>query len=396
MPTATMTIVDAISKEIYGERIESQQQEEVVTLKRIERTSDGVTEKVGGKYVDFPLKVKRNHSIGYRNENEQLANPDTQGYAEVHIGLKYGYARCRLTGQVMTLAENNTQAFASAMDQEMDGLGNDVIKDYNRIIYGDGSGLLATITADGSNTVTVDSVQRLEIGMFVDMLTRTTGAVEASNRKITAINETTLVVTYDGADQTGTTAMGLYRTGNYGREPNGFASIISSTGVLYGLDPAVEAKWKSQILSNSGTLRALSEGLMIQMADNIRIKSGKRTSVIFSSLGVRRAYFNLLTQQRRYTDTKSFEGGFEGLAFNYGKEIPVVEDVDAPPNKMFYVHESSFKIYRNRPWHWADDDGTVWKWVHDYDAWDAVYRQYSETGNSQRNAQGRIDDITEG
>lgn len=405
MGQATMTTVDAILKEVYGPRIEDQLQNELTALRRIERSSEGVVETVGGKYVDFPIRVKRNTGIGYRQEDETLPAAGQQGYAEVHVGLKYGYGRVRLTGQVMQLAERNYQAFASAMDREMEGLKDDVLKDSQRIVYGDSTGLLAKVTADGANTVTVDNAQYLEVGMNVDIRTRSNGAAVATARTITNIVPTVepaATVTYDGADVAATVAEGLYREGNYlagtKREPAGLELIVNDTDTLHTLAPATEPKWKAIVKNNpagAGTNRALSEGLMIETADAVR-KNGGKTSVILTGLGVRRAYFNLLTQQRRYTDTKEFAGGFTGLAFNYGKEVPVVEDVDCRPNKMYFLMESAMKVYRNKPWHWADEDGSVLKWVTDKDAWEALLRQYWEIATDRRNGHASLNDITEG
>ncbi len=403
MADATMTTVEALLKEVYEGRLESQLQNEVTAIKRLERTSDGVVETVGGKYVDFPIKVKRNPGIGYRSESEQLPTAGRAGYAAVHVPLRYGYSRGRLTGQVMELAEKNYQAFASAMDQEMEGTKEDTVKDTNRIVYGDSSGLLATVTADGSNTVTVASIQYLDIGMMVDIRTRSSGALIAADREITAINETTLVVTYSGADATASSTDGLYRTNNYAsgtkREPSGLGlTVDATTTALHGVDPATQPKWAATVRNNAaapGTNRALSEGAMIELCDAIRVKGGK-TSVILTPLGCRRAYFNLLTQQRRYADTKEFAGGFNGLAFNYGTEIPVVEDVDAPANKMYFLDESELKIYRSKPWSWLDREGHVLKWVNDYDDWEYILYQYWEIGTSRRNAHGVLTDITEG
>lgn len=405
MATATMTTVDAILKEVYGPRIEDQLQSEMVTMKRIERTSDGVVETVGGKYVDFPIRVARNAGIGYRQENETLPTAGIQGYSEVHVPLKYGYVRGRLTGQLMQLADKNYQAFASGMDREMEGAKNDVLKDQNRIAYGDGTGLLATVTADGANTVTVSNIQYLEVGMQVDILTRSTGAVVAADRQITIIAETTYpagTVTYSGADVAASANEGLYRTNNFltatSREPSGFGLIVSATATLHGLTVAAQAKWAAIVKNNpagAGTNRALSEGLMIDLCDSVR-RNGGKTTVIFTSLGVRRAYFNLLTQQRRYTDTKEFAGGFQGLPFNYGTEIPMVEDVDAPPNTMWFIAENELKIYRNKEWHFINEDGTTLKWVHDLDAFEYILRCYWEIGTQQRNAHGRLNDLTEG
>jgi len=399
MASATMTTLDAILKEVYGPRIETQLVDENVARKRIERTSDGVVETVGGKYVDFPIHVTRNTGIGWRREEEILPAAGRQGYAEVHVPLQYGYGRAKITGQVMELAETNVQAFASGLDQEMTRLKDDIAKDENRITYGDGNGLLASVTADGVNTVTVDNIQYLEIGMLIDIRTRSNGAAVISSRTIDAINETTKVVTYSGADAAATATEGIYREGNYAggtrREPAGFDLIVSETLPLHGLDPALQPKWKATVRANGGTPRALSEGLMIELCDAVRTKGGK-TSAIFTNLGVRRAYFNLLTQQRRYTDTKEYAGGFQGLPFNYGTEVPVVEDVDCKPNRMYFIDEDKIKIFRSKEWHWADKDGSIFKWVHDYDIWEALIKSYYEFGTVRRNAQGALMDLIEG
>ena len=395
---ATLTTVDAILKEIYAPRIEEQLQSEVVGLKRIEKTSDGVSQKAGGKYVDIPIRVSRNHGIGYRNENEALPAAGQQGYAEVHVPLRYGYGRVRLTAQLMRLADGNPQAFASAMDREMNGLKDDLMKDQSRIFYGDGTGLMATISSAGagaSATHTVDNIQYLEEGAIVDVLVKSSGATVQLNTTVDAVNESTNVVTFaDSFESNSANNHGIYRQGSYGKEASGLDLIVDDTDVLHTLDPASQPKWAATVMANGGTNRALAESLMITAVDNARKKGGK-TSVFLTTLGVRRSYFNLLTQQRRYPNTKEFAGGFTGLAFHHGREIPVVDDVDAPPNKMWGLDEDKFKFYRESPWHWADEDGTVLKWVTGYDAFEGYMRQFHELGTAQRRAQVVIEDITE-
>lgn len=391
---ATLATVTAITKEVYEGQIQTQLQSEAVGLKRIEGTSDGVTTDVGGKYVTFPIRVRRNAGIGHRNELENLPTPGQQGYASVRVGLKYGYGLVKLSGPTMQLVQTNAQAFASALQMEMDGLKDDLVKDQNRIFYGNGIGAMASITADGANTVTVSNTQYLEVGQQIDITDVTGTTVKISNRQITAINTATGVVTYDGADGTAIATDIIVRTGNAQREANGLTSIVSDTGTLFTVDPTVEPKWKSINNNNGGTLRALSEALMINLTDTIRTNGGK-TSVILASMGVRRAYFNLLTQQRRYVNTKEFAGGLTGLAFNNGREIPFVEDPDAPPNKAWFLQEDTFKIYREKPWYFMNDDGSIWKWVQGVDAYQAVMRQYWELGINRRNANGVLADITE-
>ena len=101
---ATMTTVAAITKEIYGPKIVDQLENETVLVKRIEKTSKGTVSEAGGKYVTFPLKVRRNHGLGYRNELEQLQAPGQQGWTSVRVPLRYGYGRVHMSGQSMDLA----------------------------------------------------------------------------------------------------------------------------------------------------------------------------------------------------------------------------------------------------------------------------------------------------
>jgi len=395
MPGATMTTVNSMLKEIYEGKIEDQKNEEVIAVKRIESSSENVVDTVGGKYVTFPIRTRRNTGVSYRAEDTALGAAGQQGYAAVQVPLKYGYGRFRVTGQVMELAETNPQAFSSALDEEMDGLKTDVVKDENRIAYGVYQGenaalakVIAAFTA--TTTINVDTVQFLSIGEQIDIRNVTTGSVATgvANVTITDIVSPTQI-TISAATALTDANSRIYREGNRLLEPTSFSDITSATSVLHGLDPAVQKVWKGNTVAIAG---ALSELNMIKACDLGRVNGGK-ISVIFTTLGVRRSYFVLLTQQRRYVDTKAFPGGFQGLPFNYGTEIPVVEDPDCPSNgtapntgQMFYMDETKIKKYRKRPWYFSDVDGSIFKWVSGFDAWEGMMKCYFEYGTSQRNA----------
>jgi len=387
---ASLTTINALLKEMYQGGLRDALQNEVIGMKRIEQTSQGVSNDVSGRYVTFPVRVRRNHGQGYRQENEQLPAAGQQGYISPRVPLKYGYGRVRMTGQLMKLADSNAEAFANAMEREMDGLKDDVRKDSGRIFYGDATGTLATVTADAANTVTVDSIQFLELDMMIDVIIPGTGVTHAVNRKITAINPTTKVVTYDGADASAAivatdvlvrTGSGTVSAGVF-REPQGLKSIVAATGTLFNVDPAVEPKWAAYVDATGG---AVAESKWISACDAVRVQGGK-TTVGFTSLGIRRAYFNLLKADRRITAPQKFEGGFTGLSFAAGNEdIPIVADVDCPTGLTYFLEEKAFKVYREADWAFADDDGSILKWVHDFDVWEAVLRKYWELGIEVRN-----------
>lgn len=395
---ATMTTVDAITKEIYGPRIVDQMENEVTLTKRIEKTSRGTSSEVGGKYVTFPLKVRRNHGIGYRAELQQLQAAGQQGWVNVRVPLRYGYGRVHMSGQTMKLAEQNYQAFASAMTEEMNGLKTDIAKDTNRILWGDGTGKIAVLAAEGVATNTIDvtsGMDLVEIGMVIDIADSSDTITATVNRTITAITNNgdgTGTITIDGATVTTSADDYIVRTGNLSLEPQGLESLVVESSTLFNLATTTEPKWGSVVDSTGG---ALSESAMIAMCDRLR-QNGGRPSVIFTDLPTRRAYFNLLTTQRRFTGTKTFEGGFSGLAFSYDDDIPVMTDVDATQATMYFLREDDFKIYRESAWKWEDTDGSVWKWVTNFDAFEALMKQYWEFAIERRNTQGKMTGITPG
>lgn len=395
---ATMTTVAAILKEIYEPKIREQLENSTKALKRIEKSGEGVTTEVGGKYVSFPIHTRRNAGIGARNEMEALPTPGQQGFAGARVPLKYLYGGLRLTGQTFELAEKNYQAFSSALDAEVNGLKNDLQKDLNRQVYGNATGVIATVTADGANTVTVSDASFLQLGMQIDIVDGTTLAnatptVKVADRQITTIAGN--VVTYSGADGTLVAGDVIVRKGNANREWSGLGSMLSTSSVYQNLDPTVEPTWKAQVDSNGGTNRALSEGLMILMSDNI-YQAGGGVTVAFASRGVRRAYYNLLVQQRQFVNTETFDGGFKGLAFATDDgDIPVVVDNDCPKNRMYFLNEKEITLFREGEWSFMNRDGSMWSRVSGYDAYEATMYQYSEIGCHRRNSQGLLADITE-
>lgn len=389
-----------------------QLQSETIAISRIEKTSEGVeTDSIGGKYVRFAVRVKRNHGIGYRNEMEALPTPRTQDYRDAQVRLAYGYGSIQLTGQTFELAESNTQAFASALDQEVDGMKEGLRKDMNRQVYGTSQGVLA-VAASGTTTTFVTTnaagLQYLEIGMFVDVYDATstvvTPVLNNANVEITDINTTTFTVTLGSTVTAVAVGDFLVRTGDHQKEPVGFEQIVAglaSTATALGngagaLFNITHGTWTGNLDTTAG---AISEGRMINAIDTVRSRGGK-TTLGLTSLGVRRAYANLLEQQRRYVNTTEFKGGFSGIAFTTDTgEIPLISDFDCQAGRLYWMNEKEIKIYRNAAWSWMNRDGNMWQRLIDssgeYDAYRARMFQYWQIGTHRRNSHFLMTGVTE-
>lgn len=397
---ATLANLTAVLKERYEGKIRKQLRQEAVALRRIKRSSEGVTNEVGGKYVTFPIHTRRNAGIGARNEAEALPIPGQQGAAAARVGLKYLYGGIELTGQAMALAKTDPQSFVNSIDFEMQGLKDDLAKDQNRQVYGNGSGEIARVasTASSVNTITVDNVQYFDLDMQIDIITLPS-TVAVSNRKVTAIDEANSTITIDGTATNVTANQVITRFGSFNREWTGFAALFDDSSTLFNINPAVEPVWKSFVNDNSGTPRAISESMLLATYNETRRRGGSVT-VMFTSPGVMLSYFNLLSQQRQFVNTKDFDGGFTGLGFvTDAGEIPIVQDFDAPAGTIYGVNEKDLKVYQEGDWSFMDRDGSMWERKVTssgaYDAYWAMMYQYSELGIGRRNSHFVIRDIIE-
>ena len=400
---STLASIDATLKEVYEGDIRRQLQDETVALKRVTRSSDGVSNETNGKYVTFPVHVRRNGGLGSRNEAEALPSAGSQGYASARLALKSDYLGIELTGHSIDMSDTNPKAFAKSLDEEMERGRMDFKKDLNRQIYGNGSGAITTVRAVvTSNVIPVVDARLFWVGSHVvDIVTPPT-TVTAAARTVTARDLTpgANTITVSGAAVTTTVGMLVTLNGSLNKEITGLSAIIASSGVLYNINPATEPEWTSEIDSNGGTPRALSEGLMIRLVDRIRGRGGKTTAILTDD-GSFRAYWALLSQLRGFTNTTEFSGGYTGLSFHVGdSEIPVVSDFDAPLGVMHFLNEDEITFYRDEDIHWMDRDGTILHQKVDsggrYDVWQAHMLERHELGIGRRNTFGKLSDIIAG
>lgn len=396
---ANINSITPILKEVYTGKIRDQLNNDVKTLKRITRSSDGITETIEGKYVTFPIHVERTAGIGSRAEYDYLPEPDRQGYKAAQINLTSAYGAIEVTGQAIDFSESDPQAFARVIDQETSGMKNDLAKDLNRQIYGTNVGTLSTLTgavATNATSFVVADARKFRRNLLVDIVDVSNSNAIIRTVKVTAVNKSTNTLTVSGADGSAAGASGdlVVVSGSLNNEIYGLDDIIQASGALYGVTDEV---WQSTVTNLGG---ALSEGAMIKLVQDIEDNGGGQPTVGFTTSGVYRSYFNLLSQMRSIVNTQEFSGGFKGLSFIAGgAEIPIIQDTDATPGTIYFVNENNLTFYRKKEWDWLDRDGSMWKQVSTSggtrDAWKAYMVQRHQLGTDRRNTHGKLTGITE-
>lgn len=402
-----LTIANALLKNVYSNGINEQINNETPALGNIKSTATNIST-VGGSGVVFSAHFGRNHGIGARNELERLPDAGQQTYARGTTGLKSLYGTVQVTGQVMNQAKADYQSFVNVVNDEVTRIKQDLAKDQNRQVYGDGTGTLAKIsTAAGSAgaTVTVDDTRYIQIGARVDLLTAATLNAGVPTRRnptpgvfltVTGVNKAAKTITFDQAVSATTVGDAIVRSGgtvnSWKKEWTGLDALISDTGALFGIDSAQFPDWKSTVQRNVGTLTELKMNSVVQ---GIR-ESGSKPTRVLTTPGVYNAYWAALQSMRTYVNKTDLEGGIGSLAFStpYGN-IPLLTDFDAPAGTAFFPNEKEIQINTNVGWEWIDEQGSMWQKIPNYDGFIAEMRNYSELTTKRRNAHGKMTGITE-
>lgn len=385
---ATLTTLDSILKNQYLGPLREQVNYDVVLLDLLEKNEDNVS----GKNFTIPLHYAGNVGFGAVAEGGTLPTAGSQQYKETIVPQRYVYSTIEITGPTIKAAKNNAAAFVKAVDSEMKGAAKDFKRQLNRMFWGDGTGILTMCgTTTASTTVNVASTKYIQVGMKIDVLTASSGAVIASGVTVLTVPSATTFTLASAITTAATDA--VYISGSRNIEVMGIQGICSDSSTLQGLDPATYAWWKANVLANGGTPRAISESLMQTAEDTTSINSDGEIKAILTSFGVRRAYQALLTTNRRYENTLDLKGGRKALDYN-GK--PLIADKDAPTGKIFFLDTDYLSIYQLSDIDWMQEDGAILSRVAGKDAYGATLYRYLELGCSSRNAQTVLADITEG
>ena len=99
--------------------------------------------------------------------------------------LKNLYGTIEISDKAIRASEVNAGAFVNLLNAEMEGLIKASNYNFGRMLFGDGSGKLASITAKDSTFVVVDSVKNLIEGLKVDSYLK---GENAADTKITSMN----------------------------------------------------------------------------------------------------------------------------------------------------------------------------------------------------------------
>jgi hypothetical protein len=402
MPGADLTSWDPLFKDDYAPAIVNQLSEENNALGFLESETPDDTWQ-GRKKVQ-PIKVGRNWSVGSIGAGGALPQAGRSAYADFEIPMRDTYGRVGFERYVIEQSKNKKGSWAQVIPSEMDALTEDLSFARNRMAWGYGAGILALVNgavAAAGATVTVDAPGNVAgaimgnrflhgdatSGQYVAFLNNATNAIEHT-AFITAVNANGLSVTISPvapaggiSDNAKIVTAQTPTQHSLSKEPEGILAGVDDgtyVGTYHALSRTTYPILNAYVTTGIG---AMSLDAIQQMIDAQSIRVGGKGIDLFAcEHAVRRAYLTLLETDRRYTgaDLMRPDGGTAaakkptGKRITYG-DIPFMEDRDAPFRMLFGMTKSSWVRYVMEEGTFADDDGSVLKWVSGFDQYTAFF-----------------------
>ena len=252
---------------------------------------------VWGKEIRKLAPFGVNGGIGAGSEDGELPKSAANNYAQFVLTLKNLYGTIEISDKAVRASENNAGAFVNLLEAEMEGLLKASKFNFGRMLFGDGSGVLATASSNSGNVISVDEVRNLMEGMVVDVLSGATGSVIASARRITEVDRAAKKITLNGAAlSAGAVSLGdkLTVQGSYNKELTGLGAIFGNSATLYGLSRSAN-KWLNPYKKTSASLNDVTIQTVI---DSLEETAGSSADFIVCSSGVKRAYQEYLVTNR--------------------------------------------------------------------------------------------------
>ena len=359
------------------------------------------TADVWGKDVKKLLPIGINGGIGAGDESGLLPSAAQNTYLTLTSTLKNLFGSIELSDKAIRASANNAGAFVNLLNAEMEGLLKASKFNFGRMLYGDGSGKLANITAavSSQSQITLDSTKNVIEGMVIDAYNNpTTPSIISSlaGARIVSINRANNTVVLDKQFSSGTFVFGtnsyfLTVQNSLNREITGLAAIFDND-TIYGYNRSA-AYYLQPVKKAMEASEELTDIKIQTVIDQLEEHYGSEVDFIVCSAGVKRAYQSYLASFRSNVDYMDLSGGYKAISFN---GIPVVSDRFAPKGTMFLLNTKEFVLHQLCDWRWLEgEDGKVIKQIPGKPVYNATLVKYAELICDKLAGQGRITNITE-
>ena len=361
-------------------------------LSKIKQTSKDVYGKEIIKLAPFGI----NGGIGAGSETGVLPKAQGHDFLQYKTGLKNLYGSIEISDKAIRASQNSAGAFVDLLNDEMESLIKASAFNLGRMLYGDGSGVIAKCVETEDSMPTFDSVRNFIEGMVVDIYDEDGNKIEnLAGIKVTFVDRINKKVAFS-TNYIAELVVGcfVYVAGSKDMEITGLGKLFDKTEknkVLYGIDRTLYP-WMYPYLNTNNDVETEIDDIMLQSAINcLEEESGSEVDFISCAGDVRRAYQQYLSAYRRNVDVMNLAGGQKAISFN---GIPVVYDRFVADGEMYLLNTKDFAIHQLCDWEWLEgDNGRIIRQAENKPVYTATLVKYAELICDKPNGQAKITNI---
>lgn len=435
-PDPTTDTVNAIFKEFYLPSVHDLLNSKRIVTYFLRRNRKDVS----GEMAVLSLRTGRNEGMNFIGEGGLLPEPGRQRYQRATYRMRYDYIRILFTGPSVASSRNERGAFIRVLDAEIRGAAQDKIHDNNRVMFGDGSGRLATVAGLATTDLEIENpggfvntgpgIQYVRPGMRLGVVEagstdlRTLNGAGALGGIVTSVDPSTNEITMSDAAGAsidfsgGTVAAGDYLVKvseagpgsattytlsySYLNEPFGLAALVDEGNPHGGatptpnfhnvgsIDASAVAVWNAAVIDSPGAPVLFTQDKLQQAHDALDLLSDGHVGLWITTHGIRRQYLNQLVANKRYVNSMSLDGGWSALEYN-GK--PLVVDKDCTRGRIYGLDLDTLHLFEETDYAWIDQNGSILHRLENQDAFQATLYKYWQMGTNARNRNVVIKDL---
>lgn len=251
-------------------------------------------------------------------------------------------------------------AMANALDVEVKGAYETAKWNVGRSLFGNGTGILTTITKldTAGNTIDVANTSYLKEGLIIDIYATggTSPQTGGTGRRILSVDRTGKKITIDGAASTFSAGF-ITVQNSYKREITGLGAIFDDTVTsLYGVTKSANPFIKPVVVDAGSDL---DDGIITKALRRAKNDKNSNVDMILCGDDAYDHYLSYLRTNNIRVEEVShmIQGGFKAIKFLFGnKEVDVVNESFVPAKEMWGVETGCLELH-SLDWNFAELQG---------------------------------------
>ena len=351
-------------------------------LAKIEQTQADVY----GNEIRTAVRWGINGGVGAGDEDGDLPVASGNKYLQFTSTLKNLYGQISISDKAIRAGREGMGAFTDLLNAEITGLMEASKFNLARMLYGDGTGFLTSITAVTDGVLTVQDTNNLIEGMLVDVYSTSAG-VDKVAAKIVSIDRTDKKVTLSVAP---TVTVGyLYNQGSKNKEITGIKSIFATGGNLYGVPRSSIASLLPYTKSSTGTLDDVKIQEVIDRVENF---ANCTVNFIAMSQIAKYSYLDFLSSYKRNVDYMTTDTGFKAISFG---GVPMVFERFVDSGTVYVMDTSTLKLHQLCDWRFLEtENGNILRQAQDKPVYTATLVKYCDLICAKPNGLARLTGVT--